>query len=101
MVAVDTLAGRLRSAHASYAPSTRPDDVALFQTLAAWREKAWRNAEALAAAPTPEARDEVVAAIEDDAATEARAIAAATSYSPLSQGSGPRDAYCAVHHGDP
>jgi len=80
---------------------TSLDDAAVFQTLAAWREKAWRNAEELAAAPTPEARDKVVAAIEDDAATEARAIVAATSYSPLSQGSGPRDAYCAVHHYDP
>ena len=80
---------------------TRLDDAALFQTIVAWREKAWRNAEKLAAAPTPEARDQVVAAIENDAATEARAIAATTSYSPLSQGSGPRDAYCAVHHDDP
>jgi hypothetical protein len=80
---------------------TSLDDAALFQTLVAWREKAWRNAEELAAAPTPEAREQVVAAIEDDAATEARAISAATSYSPLSQGSGPRDAYCAVHHDDP
>jgi Family of unknown function (DUF5995) len=77
------------------------DDAALFQTLAAWREKAWRNAELLAAAPTPEARELVVAAIEQDAAAEARAIVAATSYLPLSGGSAPRDAFCAVHHDDP
>jgi hypothetical protein len=80
---------------------TSLDGAALFQTLAAWREKAWRNAEQLAAAPTPEARELVVEAIENDAATEARAIAASTSYPPLSQGSGPRDAFCALHHDDP
>ena len=32
---------------------TTLDDAALFQLLAAWREKAWRNAELLATAPTP------------------------------------------------
>jgi hypothetical protein len=76
------------------------DGTALFQILAAWREKAWRNAELLAAAPTSEARELVVAAIEQDAAMEARAIVASTSYPPLSGGSAPRDAFCAVHHGD-
>jgi hypothetical protein len=76
------------------------DGTALFQMLAAWREKAWRNAELLAAAPTPDAREQVVAAIEQDAATEARAIVASTGYLPLSGGSAPRDAYCAVHHDD-
>jgi hypothetical protein len=80
---------------------TSLDDAALFQTLATWREKAWRNAELLAAAPTPTARELLVAAIEDDAATEARAIAASMRYLPLSPGSGPRDAFCAVHYGDP
>jgi hypothetical protein len=79
---------------------TSLDGTALFQTLAAWREKAWRNAELLAAAPTPEARELVVAAIENDAATEARAIVAATSYLPLAGSSGPRDAFCAIHHDD-
>jgi hypothetical protein len=79
---------------------TALDDAALFQTLAAWREKAWRNAELLADAPTPEARELVVAAIEQDAAMEARAIVASTSYPPLSGGSAPRDAFCAVHYGD-
>jgi Family of unknown function (DUF5995) len=77
------------------------DDVALFQTLAGWREKAWRNAELLAAAPTPAARALVVAAIERDAALEARAIVAATGYLPLLGGRAARDAFCAVHHDDP
>jgi Family of unknown function (DUF5995) len=79
------------------------DYFTLFQLLVAWREDAWRNAEALAAAPTPEARDVVAAQIENDAATEARGIVASTAYlpPPLSAGSAPRDAYCAVHHDDP
>jgi hypothetical protein len=80
---------------------TSLDDATLFQTLVAWREKAWRNAEELAAAPTPEARDLVAAQIEKDAATEAHVIAAATAYPPLLGGSARRDAYCAIHHADP
>lgn len=77
------------------------DEATLFQTIVAWREKAWRIAEALAAAPTPAARDLVVAQIENDAAGEARTIAAATAYPPLMNGSASRDAYCAIHHNDP
>jgi Family of unknown function (DUF5995) len=77
------------------------DDAGLFQLLASWREKAWRNAEALAAAATPEQRDVVEQAIEDDAETEARSIVASTSYPPLSGGSAARDAYCATHWDDP
>jgi hypothetical protein len=80
---------------------TSLDDFTLFQTLVAWRESAWRNAESLAAAPTPAAREEVAAQIESNAATEASAIVAATQYPPLSGGSAARDAYCAVHHDDP
>ena len=80
---------------------TALDDAALFQLLVAWRENAWRKAEALAAAPTPEARDLVVQQIEADAATQARAIVGATAYLPLTSGSRARDAYCALHHDDP
>ena len=80
---------------------TSLDDVALFQLLASWREDAWRNAEALAAAPTPAARAIVGTQIENDAAAEARTIVASTAYLPLSNGSAARDAYCAVHHDDP
>ena len=80
---------------------TTLDDATVFQLLAAWRENAWRKAEALAAAPTPAARALVVAQIESDAATQARAIAAATAYPPLLNGSRARDAYCAIHHDDP
>jgi Family of unknown function (DUF5995) len=79
---------------------TTLDEAALFQLLAGWREKAWRNAELLAAAPTAEARERVVAAIEADAATEARAIVAGTRYLPLIGGGAARDAFCAVHYDD-
>jgi Family of unknown function (DUF5995) len=79
---------------------TSLDEATLFQILAAWREKAWRNAELLAAAPTPGARELVVAAIEQDAALEAQLIAASTRYPPLIGGSAARDAFCAVHHDD-
>ena len=78
---------------------TSLDDATLFQLLAAWREKAWRNAEMLAAAPTPAARQLVISGIESDAATEARAIASSTRYAPLSGGSATRDNFCAAHHG--
>lgn len=77
------------------------DDATVFQVIAAWREKAWRNAEALAAAPTPATRDLVAAQIENDAASEARMIVATTAYPPLTRGSAARDAYCAIHHDDP
>ena len=79
---------------------TSLDEATLFQLLAAWREKAWRNAELLAAAPTPAARELVVAAIEHDATMEARAIASSTRYLPLSGGNARRDAFCAAHHDD-
>src|SRR4029077_14797436 len=77
------------------------DDAGVFQLLASWREKAWRNAEALAAAATPVQRDLVEQAIENDAATEAKTIVAATRNPPLSGGSAARDAYCAAHWNNP
>ena len=77
---------------------TSLDEAALFQLLAAWREKAWRNAELLAAAPTPVARELVVGTIEHDATMEARVIASSTRYPPLTNGSVTRDNFCAAHH---
>jgi hypothetical protein len=79
---------------------TTLDNATIFQLLAGWREKAWRNAELLAAAPTPEARELVIAGIEQDAEAEAKAIVAATRYPPLIGGSAARDAFCAVHYDD-
>jgi hypothetical protein len=72
------------------------DDTVFLQTLVAWREEAWRNAERLALASTPTERASVAASIETAAANEARAIVTATSYL-VTQSSGPRDAYCALH----
>jgi Family of unknown function (DUF5995) len=77
------------------------DDFTVFQLLVAWREAAWRNAEALAAAPTAAARDLVAWQIENYAATTAAAIKLATQYPPLSSAGAKRDSYCAAHHDDP
>ena len=77
------------------------DDFTIFQLLAAWREAAWRNAEALAAAPTAAARDLVAWQIESNAATTAAEITLAAQYPPLSSAGATRDSYCAAHHDDP
>jgi Family of unknown function (DUF5995) len=73
------------------------DDFALFQTIASWRETAWRQAELLALAPTPAARELVAQQIEGYAAAQARTIRTGTQYLPLSGGSTARDAFCATH----
>jgi hypothetical protein len=73
---------------------TTLDDALLFQLIVAWRELAWRNAERLAAAPTPEARAVVQSQIEAYAASTARTLMLLTQYPPLSGGSASRDAYC-------
>ena len=72
------------------------DDDAFLQTLVAWREEAWRNAERLVLASTPEERAQVAQSIEQAAASEAQTIVAATAYPP-GQSSASRDAYCALH----
>ena len=77
------------------------DEFTLFQLLVAWREAAWRNAEALATAPTAGARDLIAAQIESNAATTAAEIKLATQYPPLSSSRAERDSYCAAHRYDP
>lgn len=72
----------------------------LFQLVSAWRENAWRNAEALVAAPTPAARALVEATIEAEANAAAGTIKSAQAYVPLLSSTGPRDTYCAAHKGD-
>jgi hypothetical protein len=76
---------------------TTLDDFVLFQSVVSWRETAWRHAELLALAPTPEARELVAREIEGYAASQATGIRAATSYLPLLGGRAARDAYCATH----
>lgn len=73
------------------------DDLVLFQSIASWRETAWRHAESLALAPTPEARDAVAHEIEDYAESQARGIRMATQYVPLTVARASRDAYCTTH----
>jgi hypothetical protein len=74
------------------------DNTAAFQVIPAWRETAWRNAERLVTAETPEARAHVAESIEAYAASQAEAIRQVTAYGPL-QTSAARDAYCRTHHG--
>jgi hypothetical protein len=73
----------------------------LFQLVAAWREAAWRNAELLVSAPTPELRAVVAQQIELSAATQATTIVASNSYLPPLITTGPRDAFCASHNANP
>jgi hypothetical protein len=62
---------------------TTIDETGLLQILVGWREMAWRNAERIVNAPTPEARAAVIADIERLAAIEANLIVVATSYSSI------------------
>ena len=73
----------------------------LFQTLQAWRERAWRNAELLTNAPTAQVRAVVAQEIEVAAATEASSLALANTYVPPLTTSGPRNTFCARHNADP
>jgi hypothetical protein len=75
-------------------------NLTLFQLVSGWREEAWRNAEALVSAKTPEERALVASSIEDAAATEAQTILQTESYAPPLTSSGPRDQWCAAHHDD-
>lgn len=72
----------------------------LFQIVSAWRENAWRNAEALVSAPDAASRALVEANIENEANSAAQLILTAQSYVPLISSTVPRDSYCAVHNGD-
>ena len=79
---------------------TTLDETTLLQVVVSWREKAWRNAEQLVAAPTKEARARVAQNIEDAAAAEAQSIRTANAYHPPLSSSKARDAYCALHWDD-
>jgi hypothetical protein len=77
---------------------TALDDTTMFQTIAAWRELAWRNAERLTSARSPAERARVAGEIERAATTQAVLLRTALAYPPL-QGSGARDAFCASNGG--
>ena len=68
--------------------------------VSGWRENAWRNAEALVSAPSPQARALVAATIEAEADATAQGILTNLSYVPLLTSTGPRDTFCAAHSGD-
>jgi hypothetical protein len=69
------------------------------QSVIAWREEAWRNAERLAAASSDAERAAIGQQIEAAATLEAQLLKAAYSYGP-GQTSAQRDAFCAAHHND-
>jgi hypothetical protein len=73
-------------------PGTDLDEVGTFQLIQVWREEAWRKAELLVAAPTPEARERVARFIEADAATSALAIRSLFATADPT----PRAAHCAA-----
>lgn len=62
---------------------TTLDETALLQILVSWRERAWRNAEAIVNAPTEADRQDVLANIERQSAIEAQLLIVATAYSPV------------------
>ncbi len=74
--------------------------AALFQLVSLWRENAWRNAEALLAAPSPAARALVAARIENDANNIAQGLLLSQAYTPPLTSTLSRDAYCAAHKND-
>jgi hypothetical protein len=69
------------------------------QSVIAWREEAWRNAERLAWASSDAERTAISQQIEAAANLEAQTLKAAYSYG-LGQTSAGRDAFCAAHHYD-
>jgi hypothetical protein len=82
-------------------PGTSVDNSVAVQALVAWREQAWRNAERLVSAPSPEARALVAQEIEQVAALEALVIRTTFAYTPLhdllGQGARARDRFCAAN----
>lgn len=72
-----------------------PNDPTLSLDIVAWRERAWRNARRLAAAPTRTARRRIAKRIERHAAAMARQIRAA--FPTTSAAVQARDDYCAQH----
>ncbi len=82
-------------------PGTSVDNSTAVQALVGWREQAWRNAERLAAATTPAARDAVAQDIEQTAAIEAMVIRTMFRYTSLhnllGMGKTARNSFCSSH----
>jgi hypothetical protein len=77
------------------------DATATANVMFGWREQAWRNAEALAAAPTEDARALVAQQIEANSVAQAQTLLASFAYTPPLTTSTSRDTWCADHYGDP
>jgi len=75
-------------------------DPATFQAIELWRERAWRNAEALVSAQTAAQRAAVAKEIEDSATAQAELIRSTNSYLPPLTTTTKRDSYCSAHAGD-
>jgi hypothetical protein len=75
-------------------------NLVLFQMVSGWREAAWRNAEALVSAKTPEERALVAESIEAGAVSAARTLLTTRSYAPPLTSSKPRDSWCSAHKDD-
>jgi hypothetical protein len=78
-------------------PNARDSGI---QSVIAWREQAWRNAERLAWARSDAERAQITQQIEEAAALQANTLKIAYAYGPTSS-SAARDSFCAVHHYDP
>jgi len=78
-------------------PGTTMDNSAVVQLLVSWREVAWHNAERLAEAPTPEARQQVAQSIEDSAAMTSTLLKATYLYNGITNGTAlARNSFCAT-----
>jgi hypothetical protein len=73
------------------------DELTLYQYVAGLRERAWRLAEQLVAAPTPAARKRVEARIEAEAQASALVLRTAFTSPPGGHAAAERDRYCAAH----
>jgi hypothetical protein len=101
--AIDEVAARFDSTIDDIlVPGTAVTETAIVQALFVWRERAYRYAEALVNAPTPEARAVVAAAIDQTAVVEGWELLAVGGYQGvggLFGSNAARDSYCATHHG--
>ena len=85
------------SLSASSGPNAKDSGI---QSVIAWREEAWRNAERLAWASSDAERAAISQQIEAAANLEAQLLATTYSYTVQGGSTTDRDAYCAVHHND-
>ena len=92
--------GARRFDSALYADTGENASDSGIQTVIAWREEAWRNAERLASASSDAERAAISQQIDATADAEALAIKAAYSNNPTAESAAERDAYCAAHHND-